>query len=178
MPLKSSDALKARLIKGPFSKGDLLMRASLRAARLIRELCEEKGHSHSRLIEPPIIADDLVTVGRSIAGAQDRCREHVVPCKMIVLRCHEMLAEGASDEEIAAFIRQNLRIVLLGKEERRQLDGKLAHNLKTTMPGEWAFGACTFERLTTAGIAWTPDEVEPSLAEALALRWPVRMAVC
>ena len=94
----------------------------------------------------------------------------MVPCVKIVRRCHEMIAEDASDEEVAAFIRRNLRIVLLGKEERARLDSKAEYNLKTEMPKDWEFGACAFQRLTTAGIEWTLDPIDEDLAKAMELR--------
>jgi len=162
-------------MKGPFSKAELLVRGSLRSARLIRELCEEKGDSHSRLIESPVIADDLVIVGSSVQGAVEKRREHVVPCRMIVRQCHKMIGEGRGDDEVAAFIRRNLRIVLLSGAECRQLDSKSASDLKVKMPGEWAFGACAFERLTRAGILWKPYVLDEGLAGALELRWPRHM---
>jgi hypothetical protein len=172
LTLRETDLLKFRLMKGPFSKAELLVRASLRSARLIRELCEEKGDSHSRLVEAPIIADELVIVGRSAAGAVEKRREHVIPCNMIVRRCHEMIADGSSDNEVAGFIRRSLRIVLLSRAECRQLDLKSGFNLKTNMPGSWVFGECAFERLTHAQIDWRPDLVDEGLAKALELRWP------
>lgn len=174
--MRDTDLSKLRLMKGPFSKAELLVRASHRSARIIRELCEEKGDSHSRLVEAPIIADELVIVGRSAQGAVEKRREHVIPCTMIVRRCHEMIADGSSDDEVAGFIRRSLRIVLLSRAECRQLDSKSGYGFKTNMPSDWAFGACAFERLTRAQIDWTPDLVDEGLAKALELRWPEHVA--
>ena len=86
-----------------------------------------------------------------------------------------MIADGRSDEEVAAFIRRNLRIVLLSGAECRQLDGRSASGFKVTMPGDWAFGGCAFERLTRAGIEWKPNLLDEGLANALELRWPQHM---
>jgi hypothetical protein len=86
-----------------------------------------------------------------------------------------MIADDRSDVEVAAFIRQNLRIVLLSGAECRQLDGRNASGFKVKMPSDWAFGGCAFERLTNAGIQWTPNLLDEGLAHALKLRWPQHM---
>lgn len=83
-----------------------------------------------------------------------------------------MIADGDSDEDVAAFIRRNLRIVLLGKDERHRLDSRAGHNLKTQMPKDWKFDACAFQRLTVAGIEWTLDPLDENLARAMEFRPP------
>ncbi len=88
-----------------------------------------------------------------------------------------MIADGRDDDEVAAFIRRNLRIVLLGRAECEKLDSNNVADLRQKMPGDWAFGDCAFRRLTHAGIEWQPYLLDEGLISALELRWPQHMTV-
>lgn len=138
-----------------FSREELLHRSTLRVAHVIRGMWEENRSSHSRLVDSPLIDDELVTIGRSTSDGTKR-REHVIPCVMIVRACHEMLSREASDEDIAAFIRQHLKIIHVTHEEARRLDSVNALGLRQSMPENWQFGDDPYARLQAAGIEWEP----------------------
>ena len=140
-----------------FTDAELLDRACLRVATVIRGMWEEKGSSDTRLLEEPLLPDWLTVVGRSRAlkpGEKAR-REHVVPRLVILKACHAMLP-NAADAEIAAFIRDHVRIVLITEDEQRRLDRRDAHGLRQTMPKEWEPGGDLYARLQAAAIAWEP----------------------
>ncbi|MFA4939888.1 hypothetical protein [Brevundimonas sp.] len=119
----------------------------------IRGMWQEKGSSDTRLLNPPLIPDELVIAGRSVAvGAI--YREHVVPRRVIVAACHSMLKQSDSDatvEEMAAFIQQHLKIVYVTPEEAEHLN---APGVRQHMPDEWLAGGDIFIRLERAGIIW------------------------
>lgn len=144
-----------------FTHSELLYRACLRAAFCIRSYYGEKQSSDTRLLEPPIIPDHLTVVGRSKAYAAPGRREHVIPRLVIVKRCHEMIVEKKSDDEIASFIASHLKIVLLTHEESRRLDLKSAFNLRQAMPADWTFGGDLYRRLADANIEWDLDPQTP-----------------
>ncbi|MDI7775151.1 hypothetical protein [Asticcacaulis sp. EMRT-3] len=129
-------------------------RACLRAAMHIRGLWEEKGRSNSRLLEGLFLPDEFTVVGRSLNYLGTGRREHVIPCKVVIEECHEMLACGKSDDEIATFIRDHVKVVLISKEEQERLDGR-EHGLRQIMPKEWVLGGDIFARLNAANIKWT-----------------------
>jgi hypothetical protein len=141
----------------PFTDAELLDRACLRVAGLIRGMWEEKGSSDTRLLEEPLLPDRLTVVGRSRAlrpGDKAR-REHVVPRLVILKACHAMLP-AAADVEIAAFIRDHVRIVMITEDEQHRLDHRDALGLRQTMPKEWVPGGDLYARLRAADIAWEP----------------------
>ncbi len=141
-----------------YSKEQRLQRACLRVAMVIRGLWEEKGSSDTRLLEGLLLPDELTVVGRSVAlenGEGKVRREHVVPRRAIIMKCHDMLADGQSDEAIAKIIRDNTKIVLVSEAECERLDRVKHMNLKQKMPGGWEFGGDVFARLQVAGIEWT-----------------------
>lgn len=154
-------------INRKFSDAELLDRACLRVAMVIRRMWEEHGHSHSRLLDSPLIPDRLVIAGRSRAFAGKGRREHVVPCAVIVKECHAMLERGERDAAIAAFIRDHNRIVLVTHEEARRLDAADAVGHRQTMPADWVFDGDLFRRLNLAGIEWAPDASEPAPTDIL-----------
>jgi len=139
-----------------FSDAELLERASLRVTRFIRGMWEEKGDSDSRLLLHPWMPDRLTTMGRSRACAGKVYREHVVPRVLIVREAHRMFAEGHSDDEVALYIRDHVKIVEITKEEADRLDRKADFNLKKTMPEGWQAGGDVYARLAAAGIEWEP----------------------
>ena len=65
-----------------------------------------------------------------------------------------MLEAGASDEHVARFLRDQVRIVLISKEECERLDRKAGLGLRQTMPEGWTFGDDLFARLKSADIEW------------------------
>lgn len=112
---------------------------------------EEKGSSDTRLLLPPLIPDEYVTVGESIAGREHR--EHVIPRKVICEECHKLFSAGESTEAIAQFIRKHLMIVYISKQEQYRLDSGKELNLRQRMPDNWSFeNGDPFARLQQAGI--------------------------
>lgn len=150
-----------------YTREERLERACLRVAMHIRGLWEEKGSSDTRLLEGLLLPDELTIVGRSKALKQGeaRRREHVVPRRVIVNECHEMLKRGDGDEAIAAFIRHHTKIVLVTPAEAEKLDRVAELGLRQKMPDDWLFGGNVFRRLEVANIDWEPMDgglvVEP-----------------
>src|SRR5690606_27942308 len=123
-----------------FSDAELLERACLRVTMFMRGMWEEKGSSDSRLLFDPWIPDRLVTVGRSTACTDKVYREHVVPRVHIANAVHKMFADGYSDEQVARYIREHVKIVEITREEADRLDRRVNANLKTKMPADWNAG--------------------------------------
>jgi hypothetical protein len=139
-----------------FSKAELFDRAALRVAAHIRGLLEEKGSSDTRLLEALFIPDELTVVGRSRACVGEGHREHVVPRRVVIKECHRMIETGATDAEVARFIRDTVRIVRISDEERRRLDSRDQLGLRQEMPAGWKIGGDLFARLKAAQIEWEP----------------------
>ena len=137
-----------------FSPAERFERASLRVAMHIRGLWEEKGSSDSRLLESLLLPDELTIVGRSRALEGPGRREHVVPRRVVVEECHNMLARGEPDVAIAKFIRDHVKIVLISNEERQRLDSKAFLGLRQRMPTDWKVGDDVFDRLNHACVVW------------------------
>lgn len=129
-------------------------RACLRAAMNIRGLWEEKGSSDTRLIEGLLLPDEFTVVGRSLAFSERGRREHVIPRLIVIKAVHDMLERGATDAQIAGFIRDHVKIVMISDEECSRLDRKDRLGLRQRMPAGWVFGDDIFARLTAAEIAW------------------------
>jgi hypothetical protein len=151
-----------------FDDAELLDRACLRVAMLIRGMWEEKGSSDTRLLEEPLLPDRLTIVGRSRAlkPGEGYRREHVVPRLVILKECHQRLSGGASDAEIAAYIRDHIRIVLITNDECRRLDRRDELGLRQVMPPDWQSGGDPFARLEAAGIEWDPFPLRPPAGPA------------
>jgi len=137
---------------GNFTKKDLLQRACLRAAYVMRSMWEEKGSSDTRLLDPPIIPDELVVVGESSAGKVHR--EHVVPRMKICVECHNIFARGGSVKDAAEFIQHHLKIVWISREEQQRLDSARELGWRQRMPPDWMPGGNVFARLDSAGITY------------------------
>jgi hypothetical protein len=133
-----------------FTKEELLRRACLRAAFVMRSMWEEKGSSDTRLLDSPIVPDELVLVGESLKGKEHR--EHVVPRVVICDQCHKIFAGGGSIEEAANYIRQHLKIVLISREEQIHVDSAAKMGWRQCMPPDWSPGGNVFARLDAAGI--------------------------
>ncbi len=142
---------RLRATGNTFSARELRARACLRAATAMFSMWQEKGSSDTRLLTPPIIPDELVTVGESIAGRDHR--EHVVPRNIICYECHDMFLAGASVQSVAEFIGKYLKIVWISRAEQQKLDQGRQLNLRQRMPDGWSFeSGSIFARLDKAGI--------------------------
>ncbi len=108
-------------------------RACLRAAMNIRGLWEEKGSSNTRLIEGLLLPDDFTVVGHSRAFSGQGRREHVIPRLVVIKEVHDMLERGATDAQIAIFIRDHVKIVRISNEECSRLDRKDQLGLRQRM---------------------------------------------
>lgn len=137
-----------------YSPAERLDRASLRVAMLIRGMWEEKGSSDTRLLEAPLLPDDLTVVGESLGTGGRWHREHVVPRLVVIKRCHEMLEMQASDDDIAKVIRDFVKIVRITHQESQRLDLQANLGLKQSMPHGWGFDGDPYARLRAAGIQW------------------------
>ena len=133
-----------------YSLDDLRVRACRRAALALHSYWEEGSGAHTRLFET-LVPDEYVVSGVSIKGGW--YREHVVPCKVIRDHCFELCAQGASVEDVAAFIQAHLKIVFITPEEAEHLNVRM--KLKTKMPAGWAVGDDVMARLAAAGISIT-----------------------
>ncbi len=120
---------------------------------VIRGLWEEKGSSDTRLLQAPLILDTLVTVGESLKGTGRR--EHIVPRAVLCDTAYQMLADGASDEDVAAMLMKFLKIVHIHPDEQVLLDSSKHFNLRQCMPDGWrTLDGCEFARLKAAGIEY------------------------
>jgi hypothetical protein len=81
---------------GAYTKPQLVERNALRLAMVLRGIYEETGGSDTRLLTGVLIPDELVEVGRSLAGTDHR--EHVVPRKVIWTECQRFFDSGAPDK--------------------------------------------------------------------------------
>ena len=139
-----------------FSDAELLERASLRVAMFMRGMWEEKGSSDTRLLLDPWMPDRLTIMGRSRACTGKSYREHVVPRAWIANEVHRMFQAGCTDQAVALYIRDHVKIVEITKEEADRLDRTTNFHLKTKMPDDWQAGGDVYARLAAAGIEWDP----------------------
>ncbi len=146
-----------------FTDAELLERASLRAAANIRGLWEETGESDVRLLDQPFFTDRLVLAGHSVAGKNRR--EHVVPPLFILKACHTMLEAGETDQAVARYIRDHLKIVRVSTEEAHRLERVRNLGVRHAMPIGWAPGDDIYARLVAARIEWTPVGVRSEAAD-------------
>lgn len=122
----------------------------------------------SRILLEADKLDHLITVGKSANAPEDRpYREHIVPCVMIHNEVIRLLLDAGVRErevpeevihQIATFIKNNLAIVLICKEEQEKLDITLG--LRTSMPKNWKFGDSIFARLEAAELEWESFDEE------------------
>ncbi len=132
----------------------------MRVAQHIRGLYEEKGSSDTRLLEALLLPDELTVMGRSKAWSGGGRREHVVPRRVVIEHCHNMIEAGEKDAAVAAFIREHVKIVLITKDEAARLDSSAQLGLRQTMPAGWQVGDDVYARLHAAGIEWTPASAD------------------
>lgn len=141
------------MVNPTYTHEEQKQRAFLRTAMVIRSMWEEKGSSDTRLLQEPLIRDSLVTVGESLRGKGRR--EHIVPRAVLCGMAHQMLADGASDAEVAAMLMKYLKIVHIHPDEQALLDSSKHFNLRQCMPEGWsASDGCEFGRLKAAGIEY------------------------
>lgn len=134
-----------------FSREELIERAFLRAATVMFGMWEERGSSDTRLLIPPLIPDEFVIIGESINGREHR--EHIIPRVVICNQCHKMFSEGVDINTVARFIRNNLKIIYISKDEQHLLDNGKQLNLRQRMPTGWSFeSGDIYARLNTAKI--------------------------
>ncbi|MEI6708499.1 MAG: hypothetical protein WCK96_15350 [Methylococcales bacterium] len=134
-----------------FSREELIERAFLRAATVMFGMWEERGSSDTRLLIPPLIPDEFVIIGESINGREHR--EHIIPRVVICNQCHKMFSEGVDINTVARFIRNNLKIIYISKDEQHLLDNGKQLNLRQRMPTGWSFeSGDIYVRLNTAKI--------------------------
>jgi hypothetical protein len=92
-----------------------------------------------------------VTVGESIDGAETK--EHIIPRRVIVEKCHEIFRNGGDAGDAEKLILENLRIVWISKREAERLNKSANLNLRQTMPEGWSFETGDkYARLRMAGI--------------------------
>lgn len=143
-----------------FSPEQRIERAFYRAAYVLRSIWEEDGRYDTRLLDEPLIPSGYVTVGESIKGAE--CKEHVVPRDAICRECVKMFEAKSDLSQVATFIRNNLKIVFITREERYNLDSGSRLNMRKRMPDNWRFeGGDVFARLRHGGIEFrlfSPDK--------------------
>jgi len=146
-------------VRREYSFDERYERACLRAAMNIRGLWEEKGSSDTRLIEGLLLPDEFTVVGHSRAFSGRGRREHVIPRLVVIKEVHDMLERGATDVQIAEFIRAHVKIVMISDEECLKLDRKDQLGLRQRMPMGWAFGDDIYARLSVAEIEWAPTGI-------------------
>lgn len=124
-----------------------------RAAYIMYSMWLERGKSDTRLLLPPLIPDDVVTVGRSVKGAE--VKEHIIPRKVIVEKCHEIFHDGGNADDAERILLDCVRILRLSKSEAERLNRSDSLNLRQSMPDGWCFeNGDKFARIKMAGIGF------------------------
>lgn len=137
----------------------LPMRAAVRAVRYLSVRRRAGLGAHTRSFEY-FIPDKYVPVGKVAGEGEARRREHVVPLKVLLDRCNQMLGTGASEPEVAEWLLRHLAIVEITKKQAHALD--YMHGWKTCMPPNWEFDSgCIYERLHGAKFEFTADPAAP-----------------
>lgn len=117
-----------------------------------------------------LIPDSLIVVGRSVESQKPGVRkrmEHLVPRLALCERIFAMYSNGATLSEVADFIKNYLKIVIVSQNEAKKIDRKELEQ-KTNMPigNWWTFPDKIYIRLERAGIqiiGLSPDsETAPS----------------
>ena len=136
-------------VSDKFSPLEMRRRAFLRISNCMYSMWEETGRSDTRLLMEPLIPNSFVIAGASRAGKE--YKEHVVPRVLICNRAHEMFESGSTIPDVADFISEYLKVVLISRGEQYHLDVTLG--LKNKMPEAWTFaGGGVYDRLIAAGI--------------------------
>jgi hypothetical protein len=107
-------------------------------------LGRRRSAAHTRLFET-LIRDEYVVSGTSIKGeTHPEHREHVVPGKVIRDYCLNLFDQGASDREVAVFIRDHLKIIKITKEEARLSQQKMERHDACGLDGWWRCNSAFF----------------------------------
>jgi hypothetical protein len=126
------------------------MERFLRVARALRSLWEEGDRRADTRLFETLIRDEYVISGTSIKGeTHPEHRAHVVPRKVIRDCCLNLFDQGASDHDVAVFIRDHLKIIKITKEEAAYLN----KGLKDKMPAGWTVGGDIMARFSAADIS-------------------------
>ena len=132
-----------------------------RAAYVMHSMWEERGHSDTRLLLPPLIADGFVTIGKSRDGAQ--VKEHIIPRKVIVDRCHQIFSDGGKVDDAEKLILDSVRILRISRKEAQHLNRSDSLNLRQSMPEGWDFETGDkFARIKLAEIEFELDQEWPA----------------
>ena len=149
-----------------FSKDEITRRSFLRLARVMYEMWEEhEEHSlDTRLPDQPLIKDELVIAGRSLAlpdnfKNKDAHREHIVP-RLVLIEESKNIFETTQDPDVSIFkasefLREHTKIVFISKDEMKRLDIGPG-NLKQCMPEGWKVGDDIYQRLHIKDIKFQP----------------------
>ena len=152
---------QAKFIDDPEEK---IKRSFLRAARHMQRISLNEATAHSRIVEL-FVPEVFVPKGGS-AGAGHR--EHVIPCAALREESIARIKNGATLEQISGFLRRNVVIVEISKEQQKKLDGSERNGgvgLKDKMPNGWQFDQhCIFARLHKAKITFVPPNGFPNCA--------------
>jgi hypothetical protein len=139
-----------------FSQDERKQRAFLRVAHTMLGMWQEKDSSDTRLLLPPLVPEEYVLVGESLAG--NEYSEHVVPRVAICRLCHDIFERSQAGTDLgvgeaAALIQRLLKIVRITRAEQQRIDHEL--RWKLCMPPGWdPVTGSPFARLDQAGIRY------------------------
>lgn len=118
-------------------------------AIILHEHYVSKQGMHSRIYEC-VIYNEWINVGKSVKGGGRI--EHVVPLAFLTAVSNRMFEQRQDIEEVVKFLKKNLKVVEITKEEANNLD-RATTGLKSKMPDGWD-GTDEFARLKVGGIEW------------------------
>lgn len=120
-----------------FSFEERLDRACMRVAFCMHSFWQEIGSCDPRMIDPALIADELIYVGHSTRGME--CRQYAIPRRALAQQCKELFNAGQSTEQVAQFLKRHLALVRVSKKEHVQLSSDIELGLGQWMPDGWQF---------------------------------------
>lgn len=120
-----------------YSFQERLDRACTRVAFCMRSFWEELGTCDPRMIDPALIADELIYVGHSTRGMD--CRHYAIPRRALAQHCREMFDAGKSVDDVATFLKRHLALVRVSKKEHLLLSSEVELGLGQWMPQGWKF---------------------------------------
>lgn len=130
-----------------FSNDEIRRRRIFRVAQIIFDHWEEQSGMDTRYFDHPFIHDVYVVNGKSEVGGS--YREHAVPRVYLRDECLRLFNSGASIDDVAKVLDENLRIVLISREEADLMN----RSYKTSMPDGWKIGeGDPLERFHRVGI--------------------------
>ena len=123
----------------------------------MHSMWHERGHSDTRLLLPPLIPDDVVTIGKSLDG--EEVKEHIIPRKVIVDQCHQIFSDGGKADDAERLILDSVRILRISRSEAQRLNRSENLNLRQSMPEGWSFETGDkFARIKLAEIEFELDQ--------------------